>query len=54
MKRPYPAEDKDDVPAIYGMETYAKPIEWLLEKCNTIEDWGCGYDDSLEVEIISG
>lgn len=43
MKRPYPAEDKDDVPAIYGTETYAKPIEWLLEKCNTIEDWGCGY-----------
>jgi hypothetical protein len=43
MKRPYPECDKDDVPAIYGTETYAKPIAWLLEKCNTIEDWGCGY-----------
>lgn len=43
MKRPYPAEDRDNVPAIYGTETYEKPINWLLETCDTIEDWGCGY-----------
>lgn len=43
MKRPYPAEDRDNVPAIYGTETYEKPINWLLETCESIEDWGCGY-----------
>lgn len=43
MKRPYPAEDRDNVPAIYGTETYEKPISWLLETCTSIEDWGCGY-----------
>ena len=43
MQRPYPKEDRDNVPAIYGTETYEKPISWLLETCDSIEDWGCGY-----------
>ena len=43
MKRPYPKYDTDKVPPIYGTETYEKPIQWLLETCDSIEDWGCGY-----------
>lgn len=27
---------------MFGNETYEKPIQWLLETCDTIEDWGCG------------
>lgn len=27
---------------IFGTETYEKPISWLLETCESIEDWGCG------------
>lgn len=27
---------------MFGDETYQKPIEWLLETCDSIEDWGCG------------
>jgi|SRR5208282_1586206 len=43
MERPYPKYDPDNVPAIYGTETYEKPLAWLLETCDSIEDWGCGY-----------
>jgi SAM-dependent methyltransferase len=35
--------DRDKVPAAYGTETYEKPLRWLLETCDSIEDWGCGY-----------
>ena len=43
MQRPYGSYEREDVPPIYGTETYEKPIKWLLEECDTIEDWGCGY-----------
>jgi hypothetical protein len=43
MKRPYPKYERDEVPSIYGTETYETPINWLLETCDSIEDWGCGY-----------
>ncbi|HEV2352742.1 MAG TPA: hypothetical protein VGR89_00730 [Puia sp.] len=32
----------DGVHPIFGTETYEKPISWLLEECESIEDWGCG------------
>ncbi len=43
MQRPYGSYERADVPPIYGNETYEKPIAWLLEECESIEDWGCGY-----------
>jgi SAM-dependent methyltransferase len=44
MQRPYDGGyDRADVPPIYGDETYEKPLQWLLETCDSIEDWGCGY-----------
>lgn len=27
---------------MFGDETYEGPISWLLETCESIEDWGCG------------
>jgi hypothetical protein len=27
---------------MFGTETYETPITWLLETCDSIEDWGCG------------
>jgi hypothetical protein len=42
MQRPYGDYDPADVPPIYGNETYEKPLKWLLEECESIEDWGCG------------
>jgi hypothetical protein len=27
---------------MFGDETYEKPMSWLLETCDSIEDWGCG------------
>jgi hypothetical protein len=38
-----PGWDRESVPAAYGKETYEKPLKWLLETCDSIEDWGCGY-----------
>jgi hypothetical protein len=43
MQRPYRSYERADVPPVYGNETYEKPIAWLLEECESIEDWGCGY-----------
>lgn len=38
-----PGWDRESVPPAYGTETYEKPLKWLLETCDSIEDWGCGY-----------
>lgn len=27
---------------MFGTETYETPVRWLLETCDSIEDWGCG------------
>lgn len=43
MHRSYGFYEHDAVPGIYGTETYEKPVKWLLETCESIEDWGCGY-----------
>lgn len=32
----------DGTQPMFGTETYEKPLNWLLETCDTIEDWGCG------------
>lgn len=44
MTRPSPPffSYGDGQQPMFGTETYEKPLAWLTETCETIEDWGCG------------